>query len=83
MGCIPKIFLICPENFFEMTSPPPPPPPPPPVANISGKTFFDALFFRKVPPKACHPPQLLEASYAPAKYRILFENYLYFHDSRV
>jgi hypothetical protein len=38
----------------------------PPVVNISGKNFLDALFFRKVPLKAWSP-QLLEASYAPAR----------------
>jgi hypothetical protein len=38
MWYIRKMFLVCPENFFEMTSPPPP------VANISGKKFLGALF---------------------------------------
>ena len=50
--------VIYPENFFEMTSPPPPP-----VANISG--ILDALFYSKSAPQSL-PPQLLEASYAPA-----------------
>jgi hypothetical protein len=51
-------ILVCRENFFEMNFPP--------VANITGKKFLDALFIRKVPLKACPPPQLLvDASYAP------------------
>jgi hypothetical protein len=57
-----KFFGIS-GKFFGV-DPPPPPPPPPPVDNFSVKQFLDALFFRKVPLKAC-PPQLLEASYAP------------------
>jgi hypothetical protein len=44
------------------------------------KKILDAIFFSKSAPQSL-PPQLLEASYAPEKYIILFENYLYFHDS--
>jgi hypothetical protein len=55
-----KIFLVCPENFFEMNSPPPP------VVNISGKKILDALFYWKSAPQSL-APQLLEASYAPER----------------
>jgi hypothetical protein len=36
-----------------------------PVANFSGKKILDALFYSKSVPQSL-PPQLLEASYAPA-----------------
>ena len=51
------MFLVCSENFFEMTGLPPPPS----VANMSGKKNLDAFFIRKVPLLA----PLVEASYAP------------------
>jgi hypothetical protein len=56
MPIYPENFLVCPEKFFEMTSPPSP--------TFPGKKFYMPFFIRKVPLKAW-PPELLEASYAP------------------
>jgi hypothetical protein len=39
---------------------------PPPAANFSVKKFLDALFYSESAPQSLAPPQLLEASYAPA-----------------
>jgi hypothetical protein len=55
-GILGKLFsylgknAICPENFFRY---------------VRKKIFEMPFFILKVPLKACPPPQLLEASYAP------------------
>jgi hypothetical protein len=45
-----KVFLVCPENFFEMNSPPPPWP------TFPGKKILDALFYWKNAPQSLPPP---------------------------
>jgi hypothetical protein len=58
MCYIRKKFLVCPENFFEMTSPPR-------RQHFRGKIFRCLFYSKSAPQSLAPPPQLLEASYAP------------------
>ena len=55
-----KIFLVSPENFFEMNSPPLR------RQHLREKNFRCPFLLEKCPSKPA-PPQLLEASYAPER----------------
>ena len=48
-----KIFWVCPENFFEMTSPPPSP-------TFPVKKFLEALFYSKSALQIMPPPNFYE-----------------------
>ena len=63
----PENFLVLyPEKFFETSTLPSP--------TFPGKNFYMPFFIRKVPLKAW-PPQLLEASYAPADWTVAVAQY--------
>jgi hypothetical protein len=66
----PENFLACPENFLRWPSPPPR------RQHFREKFLSAPLSFEKCPSKPGPSPQLLDASYAPAKMQFISSFYL-------